>query len=256
MSKNERRRRKVRRNKFLIKLMLLAMELLVLYFVLRRSTVFRVKVIDVSGNERISRERILELSGVTYGENLLRLSKKNIETHIKKEPYIDTVHVKKKLLNRLLVEVAEKKPVAYFAVENSKVLVDAELSFLEVADVEDDVPEGIECDGFLETIPRDDDSLKKELAVHVKNDFFRPLFNSTLFSKIERLEALDQNIQIYCKGATKVIFGDAYDADYKINVLSDIFRDLEAKQTHAKQIDMTQKFPVVMTEEGEEDESE
>lgn len=256
MGRNEKRRRKVRRNKFLLKLMLLAMELLVLYFVLRRSTVFRVKFIDVTGNERLSRDRVLELSGVSYGENLLRISKKNMEARIKEEPYIDTVHVKKKLLNRLLVEVAEKKPVAYFTVENSKVLVDAELSFLEVTDAKDDISDGIECKGFLETVPMDDDSLKKELAIHVTNDFFRPLFNSTLFSKIERLEESDQNIQIYCKDDTKVIFGDSFDADYKINLLSDIFRDLEAKQTHAKQIDMTQKFPVVMTEEGEEDESE
>lgn len=256
MKKNERRRRKVRRNKFLIKLALLVIEFLILYFVLRRSTVFRVKFIDITGNERIGRERIIELSGVTNEDNLLRLSKKKTEERIMEEPYVDTVHVKKKLLNRVLIEISEKKPVAYFTVESSRVLVDAELNFLEVAETTDDIPGGIECKGFLQTVPLEDDSLKKELAIHIKNDFFSPFFNSTLFSKVERLEADDQNIKMYCKDSTEVIFGDSFDAGYKINMLSEIFRDLDATKTRAKRIDMTQKFTIVTKVEGEEDESE
>lgn len=256
MEKNQRRRRKAKRNKLLIKLIFLAIELLILFAVLRRSTLFKLKTVDVIGNSRLTKERIIELSGVFFGDNLLRISKSITEHNIQRDPYIESVRVKKKLMNRLVVEVSEKKPAAYFVSEQGSVVVDSKLSFLEIIEQPVLEQEWIECRGFFETAPVDDESLKKSLASFVENDFFSHFFNSVLAEKVKRIECIQKDLYLSFKDSTEVIFGDPYESTYKIDLLSEVFRDLEANKMRAKRIDMRQKWPIVTKVEGEEDESE
>lgn len=257
MEKNQRRRRRVKRNKFFVKLILLTIELVILVIVLRRSSLFKLKSIDVVGNSRLAKDRIVELTELSYGENLLRISKSSLEKKIRREPYIETVRVKKKLMNRLIIEISEKKPKAYFVSEiGSAVVVDSQLNFLEIVEQAQLEPEWIQCFGFLKTAPSGSDSLKKSLLAFVENDFFGRLFNGVLSEKVERIEYVEENLYLYFKDSTEVLFGDPYDSSYKIDLLSEVFRDLEANKVRAKRIDMRQKWPVVTKVEGEEDESE
>lgn len=256
MEKNLRRRRKAKRNKLFLKLIILAIEMVILFTVLRRSTLFKLKTIDVIGNNRLTKERILEVSGLSYGKNLLRLSKSVTEQNIQREPYVERVRVKKKLMNRLVVEVSEKKPIAYFVTEKGNVVVDSNLTFLEIVEQGEQEHEWTECRGFFEIAPTDEESLKKGLSTFIDNDFFGHFFNSILAEKVQKIECIQNHLYLYLKDSSEVIFGDPYESAYKIDLLSEIFRDLEANKIRVKRIDMRQKWPIITKVEGEEDESE
>ncbi len=62
------------------------------------------------GNSYLSKERIIELSGVNPGENIFSISKlKTIDT-LEANPYIEEVNIDKKLPSTLVLKVVERAP--------------------------------------------------------------------------------------------------------------------------------------------------
>ncbi len=73
------------------------------------SPIFNIAKIEVNGNEKISSDEIISLSGVQKGSNLFSTSKRQAITKIKENPYIDTVTINRKLPMTFSISVKERK---------------------------------------------------------------------------------------------------------------------------------------------------
>ena len=73
------------------------------------SPIFNVKTISVVGNEKISTDEIISLSGLQLEENIFKCRKDIITNGIKENAYIDTVKVIRKLPDTIEIAVEERK---------------------------------------------------------------------------------------------------------------------------------------------------
>ena len=70
---------------------------------------FNISEIKIQNNSKISTDTIEQLSGLKIGNNLYELSKNQIITNIKQNPYIESVEVKRKLPNCIEIYVKERQ---------------------------------------------------------------------------------------------------------------------------------------------------
>ena len=121
LSNNERiinrtnaRRRKNRRKKIIIR-SVLGLIFFCVGTILALTLFFNINSIVVSGDAIYSDEKIIEISEVSTGDNLIFLSEKNLNKKISKElPYIGSVKIKRRLPSTLEIVIA--KTDAYMAV--------------------------------------------------------------------------------------------------------------------------------------------
>ncbi len=110
------RRRKRGRFGFLYKL--LSVLAICAAIVLAMTLFFRVNTLEISGGVRYSEEQIREASGIEIGDNLFLLNKFDVRNKLAEElPYIEEVHINRKLPSTLIIEVTECSQV--FAVMQS-----------------------------------------------------------------------------------------------------------------------------------------
>lgn len=95
---------------------------------------YRITEIDVEGNSYIPKERVIELSGLKVGTNLLTLDEKAAERigqAISRERYLVFVGLKKYEPNRVVIHVRERTPVAYMNTNGIVYVLDASGMVLE-----------------------------------------------------------------------------------------------------------------------------
>lgn len=79
---------------------------------LMQATPFPVQKVDVRGAQRLSREEIVALTGVTPGQNLLNLRLKAVGQQVARNPWVATVRVQRFFPGTVAVSITERKPVA------------------------------------------------------------------------------------------------------------------------------------------------
>lgn len=97
--------------------------MIVMYFFFT-SQLFNVDKIIVKGNERFTEESIVQISQVETGLNLFKLKSSKIASRLEKEPYIRDVKIKKKLPDKLIINVTERKACAFIKIDKDYVLID------------------------------------------------------------------------------------------------------------------------------------
>lgn len=105
------------------------------------SGLFEAAEVEVSGLERVERENLLALGGLEPASNLLAMDLNEVASRLVSEPWVKAVRLERRLPNRLLVEVKERKAVAVVAATGTggpkAVLVDEEGVVLGAATDED-----------------------------------------------------------------------------------------------------------------------
>ena len=103
-----------------------------------QSDLFRVCQVLVKGCNRVTEEKVLQLSNVTAQDNLLSLDLKSIAASIEAHPWVHSVEVKKKLPDHLIITIKERTPVALL--NSDKIyLVDEQGEIIDKLSVEDHV---------------------------------------------------------------------------------------------------------------------
>lgn len=77
-----------------------------IYFLL--SPIFNVKNINVNGNQNISTETIISLSGISINNNIIKIRKSDVKKNISQNAYIENVEISKKLSNTLEINIKER----------------------------------------------------------------------------------------------------------------------------------------------------
>ena len=111
--KMSKKQRQILKKKKRIKLMLKFTALLIIIiagiiFALV-SPIFNIKEINVSNNEQINAETIISLSQLNLGQNIFKFNKNKVNKNMKTNAYIESVEIKRKLPNKVQIQIEERK---------------------------------------------------------------------------------------------------------------------------------------------------
>ena len=112
----------------------LALGSLHLYRYATSNPVFATKTVNITGNVRLQRDAVLELTGVHPGDNSLAVSIAGMEKSISQSPWIEEVSVKRVLPDRFDIRLRERSP--WFWVQHGDLLYYADELGRPIAPVE------------------------------------------------------------------------------------------------------------------------
>ena len=138
LDKQEKRSKKIRKKILASTLGIIAIIVAIIVFALV-APIFNITQIEVNGTSHVSKENVINLSGVKIGENIFKVNKK-IEYNIKENTYIDTVEYKRKLPSTLLINVTERTIKYQINIINSYIYIDKNGYILENSTVKKEVP--------------------------------------------------------------------------------------------------------------------
>lgn len=127
------------KNRHNVLLLVMAMLGLAAIAVIIGLKVFEIRKIEVKGNDSVSAQNIIALSGIGVGENILKvdlgLAKKNIES----DPLLEVLSISRVYPDGITIEIRQRKPHGAIAYLGGYVIID-EKGF--VLDVRDSLPAG------------------------------------------------------------------------------------------------------------------
>ena len=127
------KRRKTRRKKrdwrklvrFFRNLLLIALSILAVYY-FSQSPFFALKEIEAKGNTKVTQEEIVRKSGLSPGINYFELDTHLVKKRLLSMPLVETVTVKKRLPDRVVIDIKEREALALFCAQESFVVIDGE----------------------------------------------------------------------------------------------------------------------------------
>ena len=138
--KNKKDTKKKRIIKKILKWTSLIIVLLVALVFFMMSPLFNVTEITVLGNNGVSTETIISLSQIEIGSNIYKTSKEIIRKGIKENAYIESIEVKRRLPNKIELEVKERKTSYMLEYGGSFAYINNQGYILEVSNEKLDVP--------------------------------------------------------------------------------------------------------------------
>lgn len=82
------------------------------YQALGSATFCRLKNIDVSNTKRITRDEVLALASLKPGDDILRMNLKTMGEQISRNPWVETVHIRRYYPDTLALTISEREPLA------------------------------------------------------------------------------------------------------------------------------------------------
>ena len=98
------------------------------------SPIFDLKQVQVVNNEKLSNDTIISLSRITIGENIYKINSKKAEKNIKQNAYIESVKLNRKLPDKILITVKERKANFILEYANSYVYINNQGYILEISE--------------------------------------------------------------------------------------------------------------------------
>lgn len=206
------------------------------------SSFFQIKFIAVNGNENVSREEIIKLSSIYYGENIFRINKKNSMKSIFQNPYVKKIKIKRVIPNKVIIDIIEREVMAYVPYVGSYLNIDEEGMILEInpAIKRPDLPvvKGLKFDTF---------KVGEHLNVENKEHFstttmlIKEVKGSGMLNLISEIDVSElSNIKLKIKDGLIANLGGPDNMNYKINFAKSIVEDVK-KQNLKGTIEMSHK---------------
>ena len=109
VKKNSKVNKKVLHKRKVLKFFMLIVIIIIASIILLSSSLFDLKNIYVEGNEKISDEAIISLSGLNLYENIFKLNKNSVIDKIKENAYIENAEISRKLPSTIEITIKERK---------------------------------------------------------------------------------------------------------------------------------------------------
>ena len=203
----------------ILKLILIILIIIGIFAFIFISPILNIKNIEVSKNEKISKETILSLSNLKIDENIFSFNKTDVINSIKENAYIQDVQISRRVPNTIKIEIIERKPKYCVEIIGKYAYIDSQGYILEISDKQN----GLICIKGVQTeeseiLPRnrlieaDLKKLQDILEIHSSAD--QNEFTSKILS-IDILE--DKNYILNLTEEGKVVhFGDCTNINEKI----------------------------------------
>lgn len=191
---------------------------------------FQIEHIAVSGNEGISDEEIIKLSGIQKYDNIFKLDKSLVKKRLESNPYIEVDNIGRNYPREVYINIRERKRGAVVPYLASNIVIDTKGVVLEI-DNEKEPPEyplvtGLHVKSFA----------KGEQMIAGDNYQFRALlrvldgiYSQEIDDIVSEIQIEDPNdIYILSSGHIRIKLGQAIDVDNKLKWLkTDEFKELE-----------------------------
>lgn len=228
MSKVDRKIKKKKNRLIFFIILLLTSTFIILY---TKTSFFHISNIEVIGNEKITDEKLILASGIIIDENIFKVNLKMAKDNVFLHPYVKNVKINRKLPNKIIISVEERKEVAIINYVGSYVYIDEEGIILNILSEKKD-EQTIEIYGLEINNPKIGDKLAFR-DEDIQNKIFEFINNSRdlgLSSSYEKITIGENNhISIYIHDGGEVAFGTLDDVKYKLNFLISILNELEVK---------------------------
>ncbi len=196
---------------------------MLLMIILLSSSLFNIKAIEVSGNKKLSNEKIISLSSLELYSHILKFNKSKIVENIKENAYIEKAKVTRIYPNTVSIEVEEREVRYMLQFADSYVYINNQGYMLEISNEKLPVPVLVGFTTDLSNIKTgnrvDVDDLKKINTVIKIYDSAELNELSELITKIDISNSKDYSIELESKG--KVVYlGECSDySDLKTRML-------------------------------------
>ena len=191
------------------------------------SSLFNIKQIIVSNNNKISSEEIINLSGLTIDTNMFKTSNNTINNNVKTNPYIESVKVKRNINGTVTLEIEERIPTYMLQFGNSYVYINNQGYMLEIKETPLELPIITGFETITEDIKEGDrlavNDLKK-LEDIIK--IMESAKSNSLANIITAIDISDQsNYKLTISSERKTVqFGDMTDINIKILKIEEIIQ--------------------------------
>lgn len=194
------------------------------------SPIFNIQEIQVTGNEKISGDTVISLSGLSKGQNIFRFLSSNIIKQIKTEAYIQNAEIKRNFPNKIIINVKERKQRFNVEFLNGYAYIDSQGYILEISSNKLELPtiQGIstpENEVVAGNRLNQEDLEKLEVALQIMDAYK----SCDLDDRVTSIDISDKNnYSIYMESDKKTIYiGDGSSLGDKILWIQAILKDNE-----------------------------
>ena len=197
------------------------------------SPIFNIKEIQVSNNNQIATETIVSISQLQLGQNLFRFNKNQVEKKIKTNPYVETVNVKRKIPNKIEIQIKERDKNYNVEFLNGYAYINNQGYILEISEQKLDLPVIIGISTKQEQVVEgnrldEEDLGKLEVVIQIMNickDY-------DLNKKVSSIDITNKNdYVIYMEEEKKTIhLGDESNLSNKMLYVQAIIKENEGKE--------------------------
>ena len=138
--KQRKRNRLVKRIKRVVKAIILLGLIIGAIVFATCSPIFNITDIEVLNNSMVPSDTIISLSGIQKNENIFRFISTKVSNNIKQNAYIEAVHIKRVLPNKVQIEVTEREPKFSIPVLGEFAYMSTQGYILQIAQNELDLP--------------------------------------------------------------------------------------------------------------------
>ena len=232
VKKNSKVNKKVLHKRKVLKFFMLIVIIIIALIILLSSSLFDLKNIYVEGNEKISDEAIISLSGLNLYENIFKLNKNSVIDKIKENAYIENAEISRKLPSTIEITIKERKVNYMLEYANSYAYINNQGYILEITNEKLDLPILIGYDTDLSTTTpgnrMDIEDLKKMDTVIRIYETAKSNEIGNLITKINISDSKDYILILDTEGKT-VHLGECADLNTRILYLKSILEKTKGK---------------------------
>ena len=227
-TKGKKNKNKIRKPKFII------IFILIIFFIILvcSSNLFNITTINVSGNEKLSDNKIISVSGLEMHTNIFKFNKSKILNNIKQNSYIESVTVKRKFPNKIDINVKERVVTYMLQFADSYVYINNQGYMLEISNEKLEVPILV---GFITDLSNikagnrlDIEDLEKMNMVIKIYEISKTNDLAHLITKIDISNDKNYTIELASEGK-KVYLGNGSDLNARMIHLVAILKDSKGK---------------------------
>jgi cell division protein FtsQ len=212
---------KKRRKKAIIRRSILIFVLLfaILSTLCLKLSYFNILNISVVNNRNVSSELLTSLSGINIGSNIFYINTKIVKNNVCSNPYIVDVRIKRKLPNKIVIDIQERDAAFYINVEGKKyIILDSYGVVLEERDSINNMklvkldgikPVSIEMGKVI--------SVEDSRKVKVLNVFADLINRNKSGVNIDSIDLSDIALISVCSSELSFKLGDSFDLEKKLN---------------------------------------
>ncbi len=220
-----------RKKKFGLLIFLMILSISIISIIITDADFFSISNIIVKGNSVLDKESIITASGISKGDNLFKISIKNIKKNLRLIPYIKTVQIKRKLPKTLLISVKEREENFAIYYLGSYIYIDDEGRVLNVLinKKNKDIPivKGLQISdvNIGEILSLKESITIKDILKLINVSKEEKVYNKILFISVDS----NLNAIIQFNSGIDVAFGNLNDIKYKMRLINEILSDIEKK---------------------------
>ena len=219
-NKEQPNKSKVKNKKFgFVKVLLIMIIIIVLTILICSSSLFNINTITVAGNEKLSDNKVISASGLQLHTNIFKFNKSKTISNIKENAYIEEVSLKRKLPNKVEIDIKERVATYMLQFADSYVYINNQGYILEISNEKLEVPVLVGFTTDLSNITAGNRLNKEDLEkMNTVIKLYEIAKINDLASLITKIDiSNDKNYTIILEGEGKTVYlGDGSDLNARM----------------------------------------